>query len=327
MMLHRVSLGIALMLCFIPPAARAAAAEAAYPDRPVRMLVGFPPGGGTDVLARIIAPKLTEQWRQQVVIDNRIGATGTIAATMVARSTPDGYTVLMGHLSSNAIAPSLFKVPYDPTKDFAPVTLVGSAPHVLVVHPSVEARSVKELIALAKAQPGKLKFPSAGNGTPPHLAGEIFKMMTGVDMQHVPYKGSGQSVADLVGGQVALSFDSTPTVLSYIQAGRLRALAMTSMKRSPVLPDLPTLDELGLKGYQVGSWYGLFAPANTPAAIVRKLHAGVHKGLATPDIRDKMANLGTDDTVTETPEAFKALLLADIAKYAKVIKAANLKVD
>jgi tripartite-type tricarboxylate transporter receptor subunit TctC len=327
MMLSRVRLGAALAVCIAPAASGAASPAESYPDRPVRMLVGFPPGGGTDVLARIIAPKLVEQWRQQVVIDNRIGATGTIAAGMVARSTPDGYTLLMGHLSSNAIAPSLFKVPNDPAKDFAPITLVGSAPHVLVVHPSLDARSVKDLIAYAKANPGKLKFPSAGNGTPPHLAGEIFKMMTGVDMQHVPYKGSGQSVADLVGGQVALSFDSTPTVLSYIQAGRLRALAMTSIKRSSVLPDLPTLDEIGLKGYQVGSWYGLFAPANTPAAIVRKVHASVQKGLAAPDMRDKMANLGTDDTVTETPEAFKALLLADIAKYAEVIKAANLKVD
>lgn len=327
MMLHRVYVGAALATCALAPAFGAGSSEQSYPDRPVRMIVGFPPGGGTDLLARIIAPKLIEQWRQQVVIDNRIGATGSIAGGMVARANPDGYTLLMGHVSSNAIAPSLFKVPYDPARDFAPVTLVGSAPHVLVVHPSIEARSVKELIALAKAQPGKLKFPSAGNGTPPHLAGEIFKMMTGVDMQHVPYKGSGQSVADLVGGQVALSFDSTPTVLSYIQSGRLRALAMTSLKRSPVLPDLPTLDEIGLKGYQVGSWYGLFAPANTPAGIVRKLHAGVQKGLAAPDIQDKMAKLGTDDTVTESPEAFKALLLADIAKYAKVIKTANLKVD
>lgn len=327
MMLHRLCCAVAVASCTLSPVFTVGAAEQSYPDRPVRMIVGFPPGGGTDVLARIIAPKLIEQWRQQVVIDNRIGATGSIGAAMVARASPDGYTLLMGHLSSNAIAPSLFKVPYDPVRDFAPITLVGSAPHVLVVHPSVEARSVRELIALAKAQPGKLKFPSAGNGTPPHLAGEIFKMMTGVDMQHVPYKGSGQSVADLVGGQVALSFDSTPTVLSYIQAGRLRALAMTSLKRSAVLPDVPTLDETGLKGYQVGSWYGLFGPANTPAAIVSKVHASVQKALSAPDMQDKMAKLGTDDTVTETPEAFKAMLLADIAKYAKVIKAANLKVD
>jgi tripartite-type tricarboxylate transporter receptor subunit TctC len=327
-MSYRDPIALALALLFPAAASYAAVApELTFPDRPVRMIVGFPPGGGTDIMARIISPKLVERWGHQVVIDNRIGATGTIAAAMVARSTPDGYTLLMGHLSSNAIAPSLFKVQYDPAKDFAPVSLVGSAPHVLVLHPSVEARSVKELIALAKAQPGRLKFPSAGNGTPPHLAGEIFKMMTGVDMQHVPYKGSGQSIADLVGGQVALSFDSTPTVLSYIQAGRLRALAVTSIKRTPVLPDVPTLDESGLKGYQVGSWYGLFAPAGTPAGIVRKIHADVQKGLAAPDMKDKLAKLGTDDTVTETPEAFKAMLLADIAKYAKVIKAANLRVD
>jgi tripartite-type tricarboxylate transporter receptor subunit TctC len=305
----------------------AAGAAETYPDRPVRMLVGFPPGGGTDIMARIIAPKLTEAWREQIVIDNRIGATGTIAATLVARANPDGYTLLMGHLSSNAIAPSLFKVPYDPAKDFAPISLVGSVPHVLVVHPSVKAQSVKDVIALAKAEPGKLKFPSAGNGTPPHLAGELFKLMTGVDMQHVPYKGSGQSVADLIAGHVPLSFDSTPTVLPYLAAGRLRAIAVTTLKRSPVLPNVPTLDESGLKGYQVGSWYGMFAPAGTPPGLVRKIHATVQAALKAPDMKEKMAKLGTDDTVTETPEAFRAMLAADIAKYAKVIKAAHLKVD
>ncbi|MGH8664780.1 MAG: Bug family tripartite tricarboxylate transporter substrate binding protein, partial [Burkholderiales bacterium] len=298
-----------------------------YPDRPVRMIVGFPPGGGTDIMSRIIAPKLTEAWHEQIVIDNRIGATGTIGATLVARANPDGYTLLMGHLSSNAIAPSLFKVPYDPAKDFAPISLVGSVPHVLVVHPSVKAHSVKDVIAAAKAKPGELKFPSAGNGTPPHLAGELFKLMTGVDMQHVPYKGSGQSVADLIAGHVPLSFDSTPTVLPYLAAGRLRAIAVTTLKRSPVLPNVPTLDESGLKGYQVGSWYGMFAPAGTPPEIVRKIHATVQAALKSPDMKDKMAKLGTDDTVTETPEAFRAMLAADIAKYAKVIKAAHLKVD
>jgi tripartite-type tricarboxylate transporter receptor subunit TctC len=309
------------------PSALAAGAADTYPDRPVRMLVGFPPGGGTDIMARIIAPKLTEAWHEQIVIDNRIGATGTIAATLVARANPDGYTLLMGHLSSNAIAPSLFKVPYDPAKDFAPISLVGSVPHVLAVHPSVKARSVQDVIAAAKAEPGKLKFPSAGNGTPPHLAGELFKLMTGVDMQHVPYKGSGQSVADLIAGHVPLSFDSTPTVLPYLAAGRLRAIAVTTLKRSPVLPNVPTLDESGLKGYQVGSWYGMFAPAGTPPELVRKIHAAVQAALKAPDMKEKMAKLGTDDTVTETPEAFRAMLAADIAKYAKVIKAAHLKVD
>ena len=324
-MIRSPAAALAAFLCAMP--AYAADAAEHYPNRPVRMIVGFPPGGGTDIMARIIAPKLTEAWNHQIVIDNRIGATGTIGATLVARANPDGYTLLMGHLSSNAIAPSLFKVPYDPVKDFAPISLVGSVPHVLVVHPSVRAHSVKDVIALAKAEPGKLKFPSAGNGTPPHLAGELFNLMAGVEMQHVPYKGSGQSVADLVGGQVPLSFDSTPTVLPYIGAGRLRALAVTSLERTPVLPDTPTLDESGLKGYQVGSWYGMFAPAATPQAIVRKIHAAVQRGLKAPDMKEKLARLGTDDTVTGTPEAFRALLLADIAKYAKVIKAANLKVD
>ena len=307
--------------------ALAAGSADGFPARPVRMVVGFPPGGGTDIMARVIAPKLTEAWGQQIIIDNRIGATGTIGATLVARATPDGYTLLMGHLSSNAIAPSLFKVPYDPAKDFTPITLVGSVPHVLVVHPSVEAKTVKELIALAKTQPGRFKFPSAGNGTPPHLAGEIFKLMAGVEMQHVPYKGSGQSVADLIAGQVSLSFDSTPTVLSYIKAGRLRPLAVTTLKRTPVLPEIPTLDESGLRGYQVGSWYGMFGPAGVHADIVRKIHTAVARGLKAPDMQEKLAGLGTDETVTETPEAFRALLLADIAKYAKIIKQAKLQVD
>ena len=327
--MRRATLVLAAAGYVFAMAAEVGAADVAerFPARPVRMVVGFPPGGGTDIMARIVAPKLTEAWGQQVIIDNRIGATGTIGATLVARSTPDGYTLLMGHLSSNAIAPSLFKVPYDPAKDFAPITLVGSVPHVLVVHPSVEAKSVKDLIALAKSQPGRFKFPSAGNGTPPHLAGEIFKLMAGVDMQHVPYKGSGQSVADLIAGQVSLSFDSTPTVLTYIKAGRLRPLAVTTIKRTPVLPEVPTLDESGLRGYQVGSWYGMFAPAGTPLEIVRKVHAAVARGLQAPDMQEKLAGLGTDETVTATPEAFRTLLLADIAKYAKIIKAANLKVD
>jgi len=243
---------LAALTCVLPAAAACGAAAQDYPARPVRMVVGFPPGGGTDVMARLVAPKLTAAWGQQVVIDNRAGATGIIGTDLVAKAAPDGYTLLMGHVSTNAIAASLFaKLPFDPMKDFAPITRVSSVPHIVVVHPSLDVHSVKELIALARAKPGQLTFPSAGNGSTPHLAGEIFKTMTGVNLIHVPYKGSGQSVQDLLGGQVLVAFDTTPTVIQYVKAGRLRPLAVSTKKRLASLPDVPTVDESGVPGYEV----------------------------------------------------------------------------
>jgi tripartite-type tricarboxylate transporter receptor subunit TctC len=225
-----------------------------YPSKPIRMIVGFPPGGGTDVVARIITPKLAENLGQPVVIENRPGATGTVAAEMVARSPNDGYTIMMGHVSVNAIAPSLFpKLPYDVIKDFAPVTLAASVPHFIVVHPSLQVASVKELIAHARAQPGRLSFPSAGNGSTPHLAGEMFKSMTGVDLVHVPYKGTGQSMADLLAGQHLVGFDTMPASAPYVRSGKLRPLAVTSAKRLPEFPDVPTVEEAGVPGYQRSS--------------------------------------------------------------------------
>jgi len=307
----------------------AVAGAQTYPSRTVRMVVGFPPGGGTDVMARIVAPKMVEAWGQQVVIDNRPGATGMIGAELVARSAPDGYTLLMGHVATNAVAPSLFsKVPFDPIKDFAPITLVASVPHLIVVHPSLPVKSVKELIAMAKAQPGKLVFPSAGNGSTPHLAGEIFKMMAGVDLLHVPYKGSGQSVQDLLGGQVMLAFDTTPTVAHFAKQGRLRALAITSAKRLGSMPDVPTVQEAGVPGYTFITWYGMFAPAGTPRDIVVKLHAEIARIRKLPDVRERLiTNIGADDFETASPDEFAALLKADIAKYAKVVKALGLRID
>jgi tripartite-type tricarboxylate transporter receptor subunit TctC len=305
-----------------------AAAQEDYPSRPIRMVVGFPPGGGTDVMARLIAPKLSEAWGQQVVIDNRTGATGTIGAGIVAKAAPDGYTLLMGHASSNTIAPSLFsKLTYDAEKDFTPVTLAGSVPHIIVVHPSLDVRSVKELIAHAKANPGQLTFPSAGNGSTPHLAGEIFKMMTGVNLVHVPYKGSGQSVQDLLGGQVKLAFDTTPTVMAFVKTGKLRPLAVTSPRRLASLPDVPTVPEAGVAGYEFSSWYGLFAPAGTPAAIVRKIHAEVARAQNTRDVKARMEQLGADETRTPTPEAFAAMVKSELARYAKVIRTAGIRID
>jgi tripartite-type tricarboxylate transporter receptor subunit TctC len=299
-----------------------------YPFKPIRMVVSFPPGGGTDVMARLVTPKMTEAWGQQVVIDNRAGATGIIGTDLVAKSAPDGYTLLMGHVSTNAIAPSLFaKLPFDPAQDFAPITRVSSVPHVVVVHPSVDVRTVKELIALAKAKPGQLTFPSAGNGSTPHLAGEIFKTMTGVNLVHVPYKGTGQSLQDLLGGQVQVAFDTTAAVIQYVKAGRLRPIAVTTSRRIASLPEVPTVAESGLPGYEVTTWYGLFAPAGTPPAVVRKVFAETARIVRLPDVKERLDGMGTEETTSASPEEFAALVKADIAKYAKVVKAAGLRID
>jgi tripartite-type tricarboxylate transporter receptor subunit TctC len=299
-----------------------------YPIRPVRMVVGFPPGGGTDVVARIISPKLSENLGQPVVIENRPGATGTVAAAMVAKSPPDGYTIMMGHVSVNAIAPGLFpNLQYDVMKDFAPVTLAASVPHFVVVHPSLPVHSISELIAYAKARPGQLSFPSAGNGSTPHLAGEIFKSMAGVNLVHVPYKGSGQSMQDLLAGQHQVAFDTAPASAAYLRSGRMRVLGVSSAKRVPEYPDVPTVAEAGVPGYEVITWYGVFAPGGTPPAIVGRLHAEIARAMEAPDTRARLAEAGADGTVTRSPEEFAAMVRADTARYAKIIKEAGLRID
>ena len=299
----------------------------AYPTRPVRMMVGFPPGGGTDVVARIISPRLSENLGQPVVIENRPGATGTVAAAMVAKSPADGYTIMMGHVSVNAIAPSLFpNLQYDVAKDFAPITLAASVPHFVAVHPSVPVNSVSELIAYAKARPGKLSFPSAGNGSTPHLAGEIFKSMAGVNLVHVPYKGTGQSMQDLLAGQHQVAFDTAPASAGYVRSGRMRVLGVSSAKRVPEYPDVPTVAEAGVPGYEVTTWYGVFAPGGTPAAIVNRLHADITNAMQAPDTRTRLAGAGADGTITRSPEEFAAMVRADVARYAKIIKDAGLKI-
>jgi tripartite-type tricarboxylate transporter receptor subunit TctC len=299
-----------------------------YPSRPVRMIVGFPPGGGTDVVARIIAPGLSENLGQPVVIENRPGATGTVAAAMVAKSPADGYTIMMGHVSVNAIAPSLFpNLQYDVLKDFAPITLAASVPHFVVVHPSLPVHSIRELIAYAKERPGKLSFPSAGNGSTPHLAGEIFKSMAGVDLVHVPYKGTGQSIQDLLAGQHQVGFDTVPASSGYVRSGRMRVLGVSSAKRIPEYPDVPTVAEAGVPGYEVITWYGVFAPGGTPPAIVNRLHAEIAKAMEVPATRARLAEAGADGSVTRSPEEFAAIVRADAARYAKIIKDAGLKID
>ena len=298
-----------------------------YPQKPIRMVVGFPPGGGTDVVARILAPRMSELLGQPIVIENRPGATGTVAAGQVAKSAPDGYTIMMGHVSVNAIAPALFaNLPYDVLKDFAPVAIAAAVPHLVTVHPSLPVRDLKELIQHLKSKP-EMTFPSAGNGSMPHLAGEIFKSLAGVRLVHVPYKGTGQSMQDLLGGQHLVAFDTMPAAAPHVRSGKLRALAVSSASRVPSFPDVPTGDEAGLAGYQVTTWYGIFAPAGTPGAIVNRLHADTVKAMQTPDTRTKLEGIGADGTVSRTPAEFAALVRADTARYAKIVKDIGLKMD
>jgi len=297
----------------------------AYPSKPVKMIVGFPPGGGTDVVARVISAKVQEWWGQPVTVENRPGATGTIGADYVAKSAADGYTLLMGHVNSNAIAPNFFKkLPYDPIKDFVPVVYVGFVPNVLVVHPSVQAKSVEELVTLAKSKPGQLTYASSGNGSTQHLAGEKFKLLTGVDIVHVPYKGSGQAIGDLLGGNVNMNFDTMPPILEPVKSNRLRALAVSTPQRVPQMPDVPTFDEVGMKGFDVTNWYGVFAPAGTPKDIVMKVNADINKAMQNPETRAKLEQVGTQ-IGGGTPEEFAAFVKSEIAKYGKLVKEANIK--
>ena len=298
-----------------------------YPTKSIRMLVGFPPGGGTDIIGRIVAQKLADALGQQVIVDNRGGASGQLAAELVAKAPPDGYTIMMAHIAAISILPSLIsKLPYDAQKDFAPVSLSAIGPNLLVVHPSVPARSVKELIALAKARPGQLQYASPGAGTVQHLAGELFKLQAKVDMLHIPYKGSGQSIVDLISGQVHLDFDAVPPVINYVRQGRLRALAVTSAKRFSLLPDMPTVEEAGVKGFDMSTWWGIVAPGGVSKDVVNKLNAEMVKAIRQPDTKEKIAGVGAD-TVGNTPEEFATFIRSETEKYARIVKAGNIKLD
>jgi tripartite-type tricarboxylate transporter receptor subunit TctC len=303
------------------------AAAQAYPTKPVRMVVPFPAGGATDIVGRLIAQKLSEAWRQQVFVDNRAGAGGTIGSDVAARAPADGYTILMGTSSTHAIAPSLYsKLPYDPVRDFAPITLVASATVLLAVHPSVPAKNVRELIALAKKQPNALSFASSGTGGISHLIGEHFKSLAGIQMLHVPYKGDTPALIDLTAGQVSLMFGTAVSFLPHVKAGRLNALAVTNPKRSPTLPKIPTISESGLPGFEALQWFGLFAPAGTPKEVISKLHGEIVKSLQLPDVQERLTGLGAD-VVGNTPEEFAAFLKADAAKWAKVVKESGAKIE
>ena len=321
----QTSLMILAALAVMAPAG--AQAATAYPSKPIRLLVGFPPGGSTDILSRQVGVRLAESLGQQVVIDNRAGAAGNLASELVARGNPDGYTLLMATVSSHGINPGLYKkVPYDPVKDFAPVTLIASYPLILAVNPAVPVKNVKELIALAKGKPGALRFGSSGNGSPGHLSGEIFKNMAGIDIVHVPYKGGAPSTLAVLSGEVQITFATLPGAMPHIKSGKLNGPAVTTAKRSPALPEVPTIAESGLPGFDISSWAGLMAPAGTPKSVVLMLNAATVKALASHDMRERLAGEGAEP-VGNTPEQFAAFVKAELAKWAQAIKQAGAQID
>jgi tripartite-type tricarboxylate transporter receptor subunit TctC len=303
----------------------ASAALAQYPERPVRVLVGYPPGGGTDLVARLVAQPLSERWKQPVVVENRPGANAIIATEAVVKAKPDGYTLLMAYATELALNPATHKaLPYEPVRDLAPITQLASAPLVMAVHSSLSAQSVRDLVALAKSKPGALSYSSSGSGSVHHFAGELFKLRSGADIVHVPYKGSGPATADAVSGQVQVTFASVASVLRFVQAGRLRALAVTSRERSSQLPDVPTAIEAGVAGVELTSWYGLLAPAGTPASVVNKAAADVAAVLALPEVQKGFTAQGLD-MAKSSPAAFAAFIREEAEKYARIARASSIQ--
>ncbi len=303
------------------------AAAQQWPSKPIKWVVPFAPGGTTDILARTIGEKLSVTLGQPIIVDNKPGAGGGVGADQVAKSPADGYTIMGGTISTHAINASLYSnLPYDPVRDFAPITLIVRVPNMLVVNPELPAKDVRELIALLKASPGKYSFASSGNGTSQHLSGELFKTMTGVEMQHIPYRGSPPALADVVGGQVAMTFDNITTAWPLVKGGKLRALAVTTAKRSPIAPDVPTLAESGLPGYEIGSWQGVFAPAGVSTEIVKRLNTEIVRIINAPDVRQKLVDMGAEPA-PNTPEEFAAMVKAEVAKWADVVRKSGAKVD
>ncbi|WP_201859980.1 Bug family tripartite tricarboxylate transporter substrate binding protein [Microvirga soli] len=325
---RRRMLGLLLGAGACLASAAALAQPATYPTRPVRVIVPFTPGGTTDIFARLVGEKLSQSLGQQFVIENRGGAGGNIGADAVAKAEPDGYMLVMGTVGTHAINPSLYaKMPYDALTDFAPVAYVAGVPNLMVVSPKkVKATTVQEFIAEAKATPGKFTMASSGNGTSIHLSGELFKQMTGIEMPHVPYRGSGPAVNDLIGGQVDVMFDNLPSSIEHVRGGNLRALAVTSSKRSPALPDKPTLAEAGLPQFEATSWFALFAPKGTPPEITNKLNQEVRKALETPELQKRFTDLG-GEIQPMSPDELMAYVRAEHEKWAKVVKASGAKVD
>jgi tripartite-type tricarboxylate transporter receptor subunit TctC len=306
--------------------AAAAAAAQEWPAKPVRFIVPYPPGGGTDVIARIVQPRLAEALGQTIVIENRGGAGGAVGTEAAAKSPPDGYTFLFT-LSSHTINPLLYKLNYDVERDFAPVTLIVSVPQLVAANPSSPLKTMRDVVATAKAHPGRLHFASVGNGTPSHIAGELLKLKAGIDIVHVPYKGGGPAVADTIGGQVWLLFVTMPAAMSHVRAGKLRALAVTTLKRNPGAPEIPTVAEaLGIADYEVDSWYAMFAPAKTPPAIIARMQREVARVIEMPDVKQKLLEQG-GDTVGSSPEALDRVVRGELKKWAELIREAKIKLD
>ena len=312
-----------LLLCVVA----AQAFAQAYPSKPVKMIIPYPPGGGNDTLGRLFAVKLGERIGQPVVVENRPGAGTLIGTEAAAKSTPDGYTILLSSIATHALSPNLYsKVPYDPIRDFAPITLLGIAPTVLVVTNDLPAKDLAELVAAAKAKPGALAYASGGNGTPPHINGEVFKSVAGVDLLHVTYKGGGPALVDLIAGRVQVMLDTAASAMPHVRGGKLRALAITGPKRSPEYPDLPTFAEAGLPQYDTNAWYSMHAPAGTPPEVVRRLNAELVASLKDADVQARFKQLSTEP-VGNTPEEFAAFVRAELDKYARIIKSAGIRLD
>jgi len=304
----------------------ALAARAEYPDRTIRLIAPFPPAGGVDSVARVIANALSEELGQAVVVENHAGASGRIGTELVARAAPDGYTLLLGSVGPNAIIPGAYRdLPYDALKSFAPIGVVGTSAYALVVPAGISAKTVPELVALAKARPGKLNFASTGNLGGPHLAGELFKLLAGIDVEHIPYKGGGPMMAALLGGEGTFAFASLPTIVPHVKSGTLRVLAVTGAKRTATMPNVPTMSEF-LAGYQVLQWYGLLAPANTPKPMVARLSAALTRALGNPKVKDSVERLDTEVAPT-TPEAFRALVESDVSQYRSLIERAGIRAE
>jgi tripartite-type tricarboxylate transporter receptor subunit TctC len=315
-----------ILFVVICAAMTATAAAAEFPARAIRLIVPFPPGGTTDILARLISPKLTEALKQPVIIDNRPGASGMIGGDAIAKAPADGHTFGI-IISTHAISPALFaRSPFDPVRDFAPITLAISVANVISVHPSVPATSLAGLIALAKAQPGKLSFGSAGTGTAVHLTGELFKSVAHLDITHVPYKGGGPALSDLIAGQIPMGVQNITTIVPYVRGGRIRALGISSLERSPALPDVPTVAEQGFPGFEAREWYGLVAPGGTPRAIVMRLNQEIVRIINLPDIRARLLDLGAD-MVGDSPDQFGAHIKAELVKWSKLLKETGIRLE
>jgi tripartite-type tricarboxylate transporter receptor subunit TctC len=327
-MLSLLKLSFGTMLCLLATTgAYAQGTASGYPNRSIRIIVTFPPGGPTDIIARAVGQKLTEAWGQPVVVDNRAGAGGNIGTEIAAKSAPDGYTLLLSNFGPLAISPFVYaKLPYDPIKDLAPITLAATSWFFVVSHPSSTLTSIKELIAQAKAKPDTITFASAGNASPSHLAGALFQSSAGVQLRHVPYKGGAPSVGAVIAGEVQVAIESPPPIVPQVKAGKLRGLGAARPNRSALLPDVPTVSEAGLPGFEVGSWYGFHAPAGTPRPIIEKLHAEMVKAMNTAELRERFASVGAE-TIANTPAQYGAFVQAELTKWGKVIQVTGVKVD